>query len=125
MPNVGLDLTHDFLFCHISSSESCVYSHGSNRSADVPSSSPHITALAFFNSSSKYPSITKPSVVILINLGLSLRDCDCYIDLPMILFFISWVSSTIAKSILRPSLFRVLSDSLKILDPLDLLIIKR
>ena len=123
MPKVGFDFSHNLFFrlpSQTSCSESCVYNHGKSLSAATPSSSFRITRRAFFNSSSRYPSATNPSVVILINFGLSFRDCDCSIDLPMMFSFISWVSSTMAKSIFRPSLFFVRSDILKIFVFVDL-----
>ena len=128
IPSVGFDFSHSRFFrlpSQTSCSESWVYNHGRSLSAATPSSSFAMTRRAFFNSSSRYPSTINPSVVILINFGLSFNDCDCSIDLPMIFSFISCVSSTIAKSIFRPSLFFVLSDILNIFVFVALFKIKR
>ena len=83
--------------------------------ADTLSSSPLMIALAFFSSSSRYPSRTNPSVVISMNFGFSFRDWDCSMDFAITFSAISWISSRIAKSMFRPSLFLVRSESLKIL----------
>ena len=118
MPSVGFDFIHSLFRLspvQISISESCVYSHGRSLSAAGSSGSSRlITACAFRSSSSRYPSITNPSVVKIKKSGSSFRDCDCSIDFAMTLVFISCASSRKASSMFRPSLFFVRSDNLKI-----------
>ena len=124
-PTVGLDFIQLRSFVKISRSESWVYSQGNILLPDKLSSSRLIMALPFLSSSSRYPSLTNPSVVISKSLGFSLSDCDCSIGFTMMLSFISWTSSIIAKSMLRPSLFLVVLESFQILVFVFLFKIKR